>query len=67
MIFLDIHDLDESFLKNKVGNMQAVTPEQVMELTRKYIRPEKMTLIVVGDKEKIESQIDQTLEKPLKQ
>ncbi len=67
MIFLDIHDLDESFLKNKVGNMQAVTPQQVMELTRKYIRPEKMTLIVVGDKEKIESQIDQTLEKPLKQ
>ncbi|MDM9631879.1 M16 family metallopeptidase [Robiginitalea aurantiaca] len=67
LIFLDTHDLEESFLKDKVKNMHGVTPEKVMEMTRKYIRPEQMTLIVVGDKEKIESQIDQTLEKPLKQ
>ncbi|MCO5723659.1 M16 family metallopeptidase [Robiginitalea marina] len=67
LIFLNTHDLDESFLKNKVANMHAVTPEQVSELTRKYIRPENMTLIVVGDKEKIEGQLEQTLEQPLKQ
>ena len=67
LIFLDIHDLDESFLKDKVANMHGVTPEAVMEVTRKYIRPENMTLIVVGDKAQIESQIDQTLDKPLKQ
>ncbi|MGB5403820.1 MAG: pitrilysin family protein [Robiginitalea sp.] len=67
LIFLDIHDLDESFLKDKVANMHGITPEQVMEITRQYIRPENMTLIVVGDKEQIESQIDQTLDKPLKQ
>ena len=67
MIFLDTHDLDESFLTNKVANMHAVTPGQVSELTRKYIRPEDMILIVVGDKKKIESQLEQTLEIPLKQ
>ncbi len=67
LIFLDTHDLDESFLSNKVANMHAITPEQVMEMTRKYINPEKMTLIVVGDKAKIESQIQQSLELPLKQ
>jgi predicted Zn-dependent peptidase len=67
LIFLNTHDLDESFLKNKVANMHAVTPEQVSELTRKYLRPENMTLIVVGDKEKIEGQLEQTLEQPLKQ
>jgi predicted Zn-dependent peptidase len=67
MIFLDTHDLDESFLRNKVANMHAVTPEQVMELTQKYIKPENMTLIVVGDKEKIQDQIDQTLSAPLRQ
>lgn len=67
LIFLDTHDLDESFLSNKVANMHAVTPEQVSELTRKYIRPEDMILIVVGDKAKIESQIMETLEVPLKQ
>ncbi|UJH67140.1 M16 family metallopeptidase [Allomuricauda sp. SCSIO 65647] len=67
MVFLEIHDLDESFLKNKVQNMFAVTPEKVQEMTQKYVRPENMTLIVVGDKQKIEDQIQETIKAPLKQ
>ena len=67
MIFLDTHDLDESFLTNKVKNMHAVTPEKVQEMTQKYIQPEKMTLVVVGDKAKIENQIQETVNAPLKQ
>ena len=67
LIFLDTHDLDESFLSNKVKNMHAITPEKVQEMTKKYIRPDKMTLIVVGDKNKIEDQIQETVQKPLKQ
>lgn len=67
MIFLDTHDLDESFLTNKVKNMHAVTPEKVQEMTKKYIKPENMTLIVVGDKAKIQDQIQETVKKPLKQ
>ncbi|WP_420593242.1 M16 family metallopeptidase [Robiginitalea biformata] len=67
LVFLDTHELDESFLENKVANMHAVTPEKIMELTRKYIRPENMTLIVVGDKAKVESQLQETVELPLKQ
>ncbi|MBT8306227.1 MAG: insulinase family protein [Maribacter sp.] len=67
LIFLDTHDLDESFLSNKVKNMHAISPEKVQEMTKKYIRPEKMTLIVVGDKNKIEHQIQETVQKPLKQ
>ncbi len=67
MIFLDTHDLDESFLTNKVRNMHAVTPEKVQEMTQKYIKPENMTLIAVGDKAKISNQIQETIKKPLKQ
>ena len=67
LIFLDTHDLDESFLTNKVKNMHAVTPEKVREMTKKYIKPENMTLIVVGDKAKIEDQIQETMQQPLKQ
>ncbi|UWX56148.1 insulinase family protein [Maribacter litopenaei] len=44
LIFLDTHDLDESFLTNKVQNMHAITPEKVQEMTRKYIRPVKYDL-----------------------
>tara|TARA_R110000868_G_scaffold27904_3_gene105192 strand:- start:33 stop:1418 length:1386 start_codon:yes stop_codon:yes gene_type:complete len=67
MIFLDTYDLDESFLTNKVKNMHAVTPEKVQEMTKKYIKPENMTLIIVGDKEKIEYKMNKPIKAPLKQ
>lgn len=67
MVFLDTHDLDDSFLTDKVANMHAVTPEKIQEMTKKYIRPENMTLIVVGDREKIESQIPKPVKQSLKQ
>ena len=62
--FLDIHDLPESFLVDKVKNINAVTPEQIQEMAKKYIQPGKMTLIVVGDKEKINDQIQETMDLP---
>ena len=64
--FLDVHDLDESFLVNQVKNINAVTPQQVQEMAKKYIQPEKMTLIVVGDKDKIKDQVKETIPQPAK-
>ena len=61
--FLDVHDLNDDYLKNRVQDILAVTPEQVQEMTKKYIKPENMTLIVVGDKEKIENQVNETIQK----
>lgn len=58
--FLEVHNLPESFLVNKVKNINAVTPAEIQEMAQKYIQPEKMTLIVVGDKEKIKDQIKET-------
>jgi predicted Zn-dependent peptidase len=58
--------LDESFLVNQVKNINAVTPQQVQEMAKKYITPEKMTLIVVGDKEKIKDQVKETIAQPAK-
>ena len=62
--FLDIHNLPESFLVDQVKNINAVTPQQVQEMAKKYIQPEKMTLIVVGDKEKINDQVNETMRTP---
>jgi predicted Zn-dependent peptidase len=56
--FLDTHNLDESFLVDFVKNIYAVTPEQVSDMTKKYIRPEEMTFVIVGDKKSIEAQIE---------
>lgn len=64
LTFLDVHDLPESFLVDQVKNINAVTPQQIQEMARKYIQPEKMTLIVVGDKEKIQDQVKETVKTP---
>lgn len=62
--FLDLHDLPESYLTNYVQNVYSITPEKVQEITQKYIKPERMTLVLVGDKAQIEQQLDpETLKK----
>lgn len=61
--FLDLHELPDSWLENRVESIMAVTPEQVSEMTKKYIRTEDMTLVIVGDKESVSKQIQETLKK----
>ena len=62
--FLDIHNLPESFLVDQVKNINEVTPQQIQAMAQKYIQPENMTLIVVGDKEKIKDQVNETMKTP---
>ncbi|XLS27709.1 M16 family metallopeptidase [Flavobacteriaceae bacterium M23B6Z8] len=57
MVFLEVHGLDEDYLTNRVKNINAVTTEKVREITEKYIQPDKMTLVIVGDKKKVEQQM----------
>ncbi|MFY0687471.1 MAG: insulinase family protein [Cyclobacteriaceae bacterium] len=57
--YLNTYDLPETFLTEKVKNIYAVTPEKVSEMVKQYIRPEDMTVVIVGDKAKIQEQIDQ--------
>lgn len=55
--YLDHHDLPGSYLSNYVSNVFAVTPEQVSEIAREYLREEDMTLVVVGDRSKVSKQV----------
>lgn len=57
--FLNLHGLSDEYLTKYVQNVYAVTPEQVSELTKKYIREDRMTLVITGDKKKIEEQIEE--------
>ncbi len=57
LAFLDLHGLEEKYLTNYVQNVYAVTPKQVQEMVSKYLPDEKMTLVVVGDKGKVEEQV----------
>ena len=54
---VDFQGLGDDYLKNWVQNVNAVTPEKVQQMTRQYIKPEEMTIVIVGDKSKIADQI----------
>jgi zinc protease len=54
---VDLQGLGEDYLKNYVQRVNAVTPDDVQRMTAKYIKPEQMTIVVVGDKSKISEQL----------
>lgn len=57
LIFRNLHGLGDDYLTTYVQKIHAVTPAQVQEMAKKYINPEQMTIVVVGDKSKIAEQI----------
>ena len=55
--FADLHGLGADYLQTFVQKVNAVTPEQVQALAKKYLDTNKMTIVVVGDKQKIADQV----------
>jgi zinc protease len=55
--YVDLQGLGEDYLKTFVQKVNAVTPEQVQATATKYIKPDEMTIVVVGDKSKITEQL----------
>ena len=55
--YVDLQGLSDEYLKTYVQKVNAVTPAQVQAMTTKYIKPESMTIVVVGDKSKITEQL----------
>jgi len=49
--------LPDSYFNTYVGNVLNVTADDVMRVAKKYIVPEKMAVIVVGDRKEIEKGI----------
>ncbi len=49
LAFMNLHGLPDDFLTHWVANMHAVTPGQVSEMARQFIRLERMTVVVAGD------------------
>jgi zinc protease len=47
--FVDFHRLSDDYLTGYVQRVNAVTPEQVQAMARKYLDTNGMTLVVVGD------------------
>jgi zinc protease len=54
---VDFQGLGENYLKTFVAKVNAVTPGIVQKMTQEYIKPQEMTIVIVGDKAKIADQL----------
>jgi zinc protease len=57
--FADLHGLPENYLSTYVQKVFAVTPADVQRIAQKYLSPDKMTVVVVGDKSKVAEQLSE--------
>jgi len=55
--FVDLHKLGDDYLNTYVQKIYAVTPQQVEQAAKKYIDAQKLTMVVVGDKQKVAEQV----------
>ena len=55
--YVDFQGLGENYLKTYVARVNAVTPVDVQKMTQDHIKPEEMTIVVVGDKSQIADQL----------
>jgi len=54
---VDMQGLGDDYLKTFVGKVNALTPDDIKRVTAQYIKPQEMTIVVVGDKSKISDQL----------
>jgi zinc protease len=55
--FVNLHGLGDKYLDTFVQRVNAVTAAELKRVAEKYIAPDRMTIVVVGDKAKISEQI----------
>ena len=55
--FVDEQGLGNSYLADYVKHVLAVTPAEVQHMAQSYLKPEHMTLVVVGDKKTVDPQL----------
>jgi len=60
--YVDLHGLGESYLTDYVSRVYALTPGEISRVTGKYLKPDDMTLVVVGDAARIGEQMVPYLE-----
>lgn len=57
LAFMDLHGLPDSYLADLVRDTYAVTPEQVSAMAARWLVPERMSVVVVGDLEQVEGSV----------
>jgi predicted Zn-dependent peptidase len=59
-----LHGQNDSYLTDYVSRVYALTPEDISRIATRYLRPEDMTLVVVGDRARISEEMAKYLDRP---
>jgi zinc protease len=54
---MNYNELDKNYLDTYVQKINAVTPKDVSDMVKKYLDTDRMTIVVVGDRSKIDTQL----------
>ena len=55
--FAELQGLGDEYLKTYIQKVNAITPPEVSAIAKKYLLPDQMKIVVVGDKQKIAEQL----------
>lgn len=55
---IEYEELPLNYLETYLDNVQAVTQEDIQRVAKKYLRPEDVKILVIGDKEKFDKPLD---------
>ena len=55
---IEYEELPLNYLETYLGNVQAVTHEDIQQVARKYLHPDEIKILVVGDKDKFDKPLD---------
>jgi predicted Zn-dependent peptidase len=57
LAFVDLHGLTDAYLTGYARNVLAVSPMEVQQMAQRYLLPDRMQLVVVGDKKVVQEQL----------
>ena len=55
--FIDFHGLPADYLTRYVKNIYVVTPEDIQRMAGTYLKDQEMSIVIVGDKQKVPQQV----------
>jgi zinc protease len=55
--FVDVQGLEDTYLTEYVRRVLAVTPDDVRRIARDHLQPDRMAIVVVGDKKTVAEQV----------
>ena len=56
--WMDLYGVGTSYLGTFIQNVYTVTPANVREMADRYFRPDRMTIVVVGDRTSLLRQLE---------